>query len=116
MQRTLQRGNRPSPAVGARPPLVARGRGCSRISRAEKSWFRDGLLRRGSAPCAPKQDPSLYLKRLSIFHVPFELPLAQSVGDRFCLIGEGAEKVNVLHRAIFSDDDSDGNGVEHRFR
>ena len=60
----------------------------------------------------PKQDSGFHLDRLPVPPIRLELPFAQSISDHLRLIGECAEKMNVLDLACSVDDDSDRNRVK----
>lgn len=59
-----------------------------------------------------KHDSGFHFHGFSVAQVGLESPLFQRVCDRFGLVGKCAEKMNVLHLAIFVDDDSYGNRVK----
>jgi hypothetical protein len=60
---------------------------------------------------AAKHDSGFHFNRVSISQVRLELPLTEGIGDGFCLIGKGAEKVDVFYSACLIDDDTDWNRI-----
>src|SRR5260221_7116828 len=94
-----ERGPECVPAA-LRPELFYRSFGCRRRRRIRWMWR------------TPKQDACFHLHQLPVPQVWPELPLFQSVGDNFCLVGKGTEKMDVLYLAFLIDDDPNRNGVE----
>src|SRR2546430_9949437 len=59
-----------------------------------------------------KHDSSFHFNRMPATQVRLEPPLLQGIGNTFYLIGERAEKVDVLYLAVAVNDDSHRNRIE----
>lgn len=103
----------PSVKLGAHLIFVRHNEAVSLRSR-ESKWITFGAVRPQDlmGVPSPEQDSGLHFHQLPSPPILLELPLAQSIGDDLRLIGECAEKVNVLYLAFSVGDNSDRNRVK----